>query len=1312
MLKQRRLTAKVGLLGVGSVLITAAALVALAVWQSGEYNKLAQQEVDDLINADLDHITTGICNLVQTEDQAVQEQVNRNLVVARHVFDAWGKVALSRSEVTWHATSQSTGGTKEVSLPRFLLGGGWIGQNDDLAIETPVVDEVTRLVGENCTIFQRMNEKGDMLRIATSVATPRGKRAIGTYIPAVDTDGTPNPVIAAILKGQTYRGRAMVLNAWHLTAYEPILNSTGELIGMLYVGTLLKNAEARIRQAIIQTKVGQTGYVFVLGGKGRQRGQYVVSKDGERDGENIWDSRDSDGNFMIRSMVEKATTLGPGELATERYRWQNPGETFPRWKTARLAYYAPWDWVIGTSAYDDELQAYQTYLADGRVRMSRALIAAGLAITVLIGIVGVFLAWTIARPVREMKRAVETIIEGNLRQVIEVGSRDEFGDLARAFNVMTSRLDETITGLRRSEEKYRQIHESALEGMFQTTLDGRFISANPAMASILGYDSPDDLIAGVTDIRQQLYRSPEDRDAITASIQQHGTVLGREVRFNHRDGSQIWVSLSARLAKDPSTGTPYFEGFASNITDRKLAEERLVAANKRLENIIEFLPDATFIIDKHKRVIAWNRAVEEMTGVSKEEIIGKDYYEAAVPFYGSPRPFLVDLLEQDDDEIASRYDFVRRKGNSLYAEVFTPNLYGGKGAHVWAIASPLFDSEGNVTGAIESIRDITERKEAETSLRESETHYRAIVEAFDGLIYICSQDYRVEFMNENFIKRTGYNGTGELCYKALHDLDTICPWCVNERVFKGEIVRWEVLSPKDNRWYYVVNTPIFHADGSISKQAMIQDITERKQAEDALKRYSERQTNLRALLEGDVFATGSLEEMLHQVTEGVVRIFDADFCRIWVIRPGDLCQAGCVHSEESELPHVCVDRERCLHLVASSGRYTHLDGKMHGRVPFGRYEIGRVAAGQERKFLTNDVTVDPRVHDHEWAKELGLVSFAGYRLTSTGGETIGVLALFAKHPITPDEDTLLEGLAASCSHMIQIANAQKDSRIRNEELQKEIAERQRAEEQIRLLNEELEQRVLDRTAQLQAANKELESFSYSVSHDLRAPLRALDGFSQVLIEDFSSQLPAEAVEHLRRVRKGATQMGRLIDDLLRFSRLGRQQLDRTKVTMKQMVSEVWGALAGDREEREVELKIGDLPDCQADEPLLQQAFVNLLSNALKYTRRREKAVVEVGFLPQVDRTGEPPTRNVYYVRDNGVGFDMQYADKLFRVFQRLHRQEDYEGTGVGLAIVHRIIARHGGRIWVESEPDVGTTFYFTIGEEKASEVPVVEKATV
>lgn len=260
----------------------------------------------------------------------------------------------------------------------------------------------------------------------------------------------------------------------------------------------------------------------------------------------------------------------------------------------------------------------------------------------------------------------------------------------------------------------------------------------------------------------------------------------------------------------------------------------------------------------------------------------------------------------------------------------------------------------------------------------------------------------------------------------------------------------------------------------------------------------------------------------------------------------------------------------------------------------------------------------------------------------------------------------------------------------NKELEEEILLRRRAEEEIRKLNEELEQRVAIRTAELEQSNSQQESFSYSVSHDLRAPLRAIDGFSRILIEEFTHQLPSEAKGYLERICGNAQRMANLIDDLLTFSRLGRQPLTKQKVESTNLVREVLvEELRDEHQGRQIELIVGDLPPCDADPQLLRQVYLNLLSNAFKYTRKCDLARIEVGTVRQ-------DGKHVYYVKDNGAGFDMRYMDKLFGVFQRLHDKQEFEGTGVGLAIVQNIISRHGGNIWAEAEIDKGATFFFTL----------------
>jgi signal transduction histidine kinase len=258
-------------------------------------------------------------------------------------------------------------------------------------------------------------------------------------------------------------------------------------------------------------------------------------------------------------------------------------------------------------------------------------------------------------------------------------------------------------------------------------------------------------------------------------------------------------------------------------------------------------------------------------------------------------------------------------------------------------------------------------------------------------------------------------------------------------------------------------------------------------------------------------------------------------------------------------------------------------------------------------------------------------------------------------------------------------------------LNRQIEQRRQAQEALQQAHDQ----VRKHAGEVEAANKELEAFSYSISHDLRAPLRAIVGYASIVIDEYAPQLNPELQGYLQDIRANTVRMGRLVDDLLGFARLSRQPVKKQTVAADQLVRRCLEDLQAEQDGRRIEIRLRDLPSCQADPALLRQVWFNLLGNALKYTARRDPAVIEIGCHKAADGSGRP----AYYIRDNGVGFDMRYAHKLFGVFQRLHRTEDYDGTGVGLAIVQRIVHRHGGTVWAEAQPDQGATFSFTLEPE-------------
>jgi methyl-accepting chemotaxis protein len=434
---------KVVALAVATTTVTAAAMLGVSTWQSAQFAAAAKDDVGDLVDRSIEQTGEGVYDVVSSTGAATAAVVQSDLQVANYVLGQSGGINLgspTRNTVTWDAKNQVTGEVTTVALPRVQVGGAWLGQNADVATPTPVVDQVQSLVGGTATVFQRINPAGDMLRVATNVVSATGSRAIGTYIPAVGAGGAPNAVISSVLSGKTYQGTAYVVDSWYVTAYQPLFDPAGQVIGMLYVGVQQENLPA-LRDSLQNTRAGEHGTVWALGGTGDRAGTVLVSQDGSADGDSLIDAEDADGNAYIKAVVDTAVGLADGEQATLRYRDADSGT-----HTVAVSYYAPWDWVLVVDAQDSDFAGPVARLDEGRSGMTGALLLAA----VLVGVAGFALAWWLGRrltaPLEALRERMAEIAdgEGDLTQRVDESSQDEVGELATAFNRFVDKVAGTI----------------------------------------------------------------------------------------------------------------------------------------------------------------------------------------------------------------------------------------------------------------------------------------------------------------------------------------------------------------------------------------------------------------------------------------------------------------------------------------------------------------------------------------------------------------------------------------------------------------------------------------------------------------------------------------------------------------------------------------------------------------------------------------------------------------------------------------------------------------------------------------------------
>jgi methyl-accepting chemotaxis protein len=430
-----KLQLKLIIIGSMLVVLPQAIVGIITFFQNQSTLTAAVEETTRLTYSDLDYKLKSFYSLIASHQEVIEKNIKGGLNVAREIASHAGGFSTDDKVVSWDATNQLSLASSKYELPQMKLGNSWLGQVSNPNTPVPLVDRVQETISVTCTVFQRMNVSGDMLRVATNVTKKDGTRAIGTFIPSVNPDGKPNPVIDTVMRGGTYTGRAYVVNNWYIASYEPIRDSSNKIIGMLYVGIPIDSVKS-LRQSILDVQVGKTGYAWVLDSKG----YYVISKDGKRDGEDISASKDDNGNLFVMEMVKKAPTLKPGELGEQKYPWKNEGEPKARAKVSRYIYYAPWDWIIGVGTYQDEFMD-TTIRLEASAKQSNIILLSVLFVSLVASVlIWMVVAKKITQPIVVLTDAAEKMSMGDLSMKIDTLSKDEIGSLAKAIKRMQNSL--------------------------------------------------------------------------------------------------------------------------------------------------------------------------------------------------------------------------------------------------------------------------------------------------------------------------------------------------------------------------------------------------------------------------------------------------------------------------------------------------------------------------------------------------------------------------------------------------------------------------------------------------------------------------------------------------------------------------------------------------------------------------------------------------------------------------------------------------------------------------------------------------------
>lgn len=902
-----------------------------------------------------------------------------------------------------------------------------------------------------------------------------------------------------------------------------------------------------------------------------------------------------------------------------------------------------------------------------------------------------------------------------------INRKDDIARLAeQALEENNAALEQTIAvrtqELSRNEKRFRALIENNSSAISLMDKDFNIIYRSSSATRLTGYTAEERKILGVL---EQIH--PDDttsaRTAMQDVLQNPGKPVKVFFRIKHKNGHYIWMDgVLLNMLNDKDVNAIIVN--MRDVSETVEAEQKMRESNTKLNAIFNNISEGITFIDNEGIIRSFNDMALSITLISSIEPL-----KIGVSIFDYVDPTRIEIFKETLMRV--------RQGEKV--EYDTPYRREGKTMRWLNVSFNAVKEEDRVIGICISSRDITGRKETEERLAASEKRFRALIENNSDSIVLTNENLKVLYQTPAVERMTGIsmelrNSQEGVQYSHPDDLAMI------KKIVQQSLVSPAVPIPFQSRlrhvaghyiWVEGVVTNLLQESGVNAMVFNYRDVTERKT-------FEEQQALFVSIVNSsdDAILSRSLDGTITSWNNGAEKVYDYTAAEavgknISMLIPPDLSDEELLILDKikrgESIDHYETKRLRkngeIIYVSLTISPIKDEKGNVVGASKIARdiTEQRRAEdklAANERRFraLIENITDAIVVNDPNFNliyQSPSVTRILGYSAEERAGVSIlnyvhpeykaSFIKLYEELKNTPGHPLpfqylflhkngkyiWLEGVVTNLVHdpsvQAYVANY------------RDVSDRKRNEEEILKLNTELEERVVLRTEQLQAANKEMESFSYSVSHDLRAPLRIINGYSQILMEDYADKLDKEGVRTLNVITSNATKMGQLIDDLLNFSRLGKAEIIKGNVDMNNIVADVLRDLKLSNIKMPETLIVNTLEPGFCDPSLIRNVWANLLSNAIKYSGAKEHARVEIGVAAKDGET-------CYFVSDNGAGFDMLYHDKMFGVFQRLHKADEFPGTGVGLAIVHRIVTRHGGRIWANAKINEGATFYFTLGK--------------